>query len=88
MADLSARESCDTTYHDAQSAAGDGTKQDQHSEPSAAQEGSVASETPYNAEWLSDLIGTALAYLLLWSILTRHLGVTPQKSARRSPVES
>lgn len=63
MIDRTARESCDTSYHEARSVASDEAEQDQHSEPSAAHDGSVASETPYNAEWLSELIGTASVLL-------------------------
>lgn len=54
-----ARDSCDTTYHDAQSSAdGDDTVSKQGS---ATQEGPAASETPLHTdaqrEWLSELIG-------------------------------
>lgn len=79
MIDRTARESCDTSYHEARSVASDEAEQDQHSEPSAAHDGSVASETPYNAEWLSELIGTASVLLKSSSFLLGHLGVNPRK---------
>ena len=63
METRTARESCDTTYYDAKSSAGDETASEQGS---AAHEGSVASETPHHAdgyqiEWLSELIGRTAA---------------------------
>ena len=59
METRAARDSCDTTYHDAQSSAdGDDTVSEQGS---ATHEGPAASVAPHHAdpqsEWLSELIG-------------------------------
>ena len=55
MTSIASRESCDTVYQDVDVSAENGAEQDLHQAPGP---GSQALETPYNAEWLSDLIGT------------------------------